>query len=170
MKPKKEKNKKEALKYTDIRSLLEWGWFFLCIIFIGLNSTIWLFSIAIFVFMSATNWLATKTIEHTVNGGPKFQMAVNAIGLLVGSLITLVVQYFALWFNAISRSITDNYANGAEVLNVDLTKAPIDTIIKVSTETFIDAPFLVGTHVVAFALLSYFIPRLGACLYMAMEK
>ncbi|MGD8116884.1 hypothetical protein [Vibrio sp. TRT 29B02] len=142
------------MSFSDIRGSFEAVWFVACVITIFANSTIWQFSVGIFVVMSIFTLAAAKIAESYFN-----EKASNAIGMFAGGIGAYIVQQLALWFNVVSKNVTDKYAQGARYLNVDLTQAPIETLLKVITETFIETPFLVGTDVIVFALLSYLVPR-----------
>lgn len=142
------------MSFSDIRNTFEMVWFITCVIAIFVNSTIWQFSVGIFVVMSIFTLVAAKIAESYTN-----EMPSNVIGMCAGGIGAYIVQQMALWFNVVSKNVTDKYAQGARYLNVDLTQAPIETLLKVITETFIETPFLVGTDVIVFALLSYLVPR-----------
>lgn len=146
-------NETSEIKLSEVRIKLECIWLFLSAIAIFFNSTIWEFSIAIFVIMTVSSVATTKYFEEKFNGE-----ICNILSAIAGGAIAWGAQQGAQWFNIISRGLTDRYAQGAEYLNVDLNNAPIETVIKVTTETFIEAPFLLESHVVIFALLTYLIP------------
>lgn len=163
-------NSKKYTKYWSIVNTAEWVWLIVICLFLALNGKEPLFSISMAVAM---------TFMFAVIGNVIGQGARNSkLGVVISELGTLVVtcvlsqlakEFFIAFYDVVvvvSNSNKDAIQDGIDAGVIENGSDIIGQITQYIAqignaleEAFITAPFITGSSVVAFAILSYLVTR-----------